>query len=147
MGATALAAFDAALYAAGIANYNLIQLSSILPPRSAIVRADRYDNAANDTFGNRLYLVLSRQQEDRHGVEAWAGIGWALDEADGSGLLVEHHGTSQGEVERLLHASLGAMTAYRPGRYGAVESLVCGIRCEEVPVCALTAMVFQREPW
>ena len=45
-----------------------------------------------------------------------------------------------------LRVSLGTMTADRPGRYGAVETLVCGIPCEGVPVCALTAMVFKEEP-
>jgi arginine decarboxylase len=38
-GPTPLGAFDAALLDAGVANYNLICLSSVIPPASAIRRA------------------------------------------------------------------------------------------------------------
>jgi arginine decarboxylase len=37
-GPTALAAFDAALLGAGVANYNLIPLSSVIPPMTVLKR-------------------------------------------------------------------------------------------------------------
>ena len=40
-GPTELAAFDAALVAAGVADRNLIYLSSVLPPGSAVDQVDR----------------------------------------------------------------------------------------------------------
>ncbi len=39
-GPTSLSAFDAALNEAGVANYNLIRLSSIIPPDSKIILQD-----------------------------------------------------------------------------------------------------------
>jgi arginine decarboxylase len=39
-GPTKMAAFDSALQAAGAANYNLIRLSSIVPPGSRIIELD-----------------------------------------------------------------------------------------------------------
>ena len=43
---TELAAFDAALIAAGVANFNLIRLSSVIPPACEVVRVDRSRSAS-----------------------------------------------------------------------------------------------------
>lgn len=41
VGATELGAFDAALNDSGIANFNLIRLSSVIPPLTEVVEVDR----------------------------------------------------------------------------------------------------------
>lgn len=54
---TALSAFDAALMDAGIANYNLIYLSSVIPGGSVIKRTGRAatsPTSASSIFGARL---------------------------------------------------------------------------------------------
>lgn len=56
-GPTALAAFDAALANAGVANYNLIYLLSVIPADSAI-QSTKYVAPANK-YGDRLYLVVA----------------------------------------------------------------------------------------
>ena len=53
-GKTELAAFDAALWNAGIADYNLIILSSIIPPNSKVFVKKLEQN--NQNIGNKLYL-------------------------------------------------------------------------------------------
>lgn len=145
-GETKIAAFDAALFDAGIANYNLIRLSSVIPPNSKIkiTKAE----IKPDEFGHKLYVVYASQIENEIGKDAWAGIGWVLAEAeDGRGLFTEHEGHSQHEVENLITETLTSMVKYRPETYSAVEYVTTGITCTEKPVCALVAAVYKAEGW
>ena len=57
-GPTPLAAFDAALMDAGVANYNLLCLSLVIPPNATIVRAKH--RTPPDDYGRRLYVVMSQ---------------------------------------------------------------------------------------
>lgn len=144
-GQTNLSAFDAALWDAGIANFNLIKLSSIIPPQSKIL-VENLKNNGKDGFGNKLYVVLACKRESERGREAWAGIGW-VQTKDGRGLFVEHEGSQQAEVIRLIKDSLNDMVQYRKEVYGEVHFQVVGLRCEDKPVCAIVAAVYQDEGW
>jgi len=64
-GPTRIAAFDQALISAGIANYNLVLLSSVLPPGSIIERRPFIAPAAE--YGHRLFVVLARHDTRIHG--------------------------------------------------------------------------------
>lgn len=145
-GDTKMAAFDAALFDAGIANYNLIRLSSIIPPGSKIevTKAE----IKPDEFGHRLYVVYASQIENEIGKDAWAGIGWVLaEDGDGKGLFTEHEGHSEQEVENLIHETLTCMTPYRNESYGDIQTVTAGITCTERPVCALVAAIYRSEGW
>src|SRR5882724_3759646 len=92
-GPTTLAAFDAALNDAGIANYNLLVLSSVIPPHTNVVVHDgRLDETLPGEWGDRLYVVRAEQRADQPGEQAWAGIGWVQDPETHKGLFVEHEG-------------------------------------------------------
>lgn len=143
---TALASFDSALAQAGIANFNLIYLSSIIPAGSRI--ADEREFQIQDAeWGDRLYVVMAQQRETEIGKEAWAGIGWVQEPDSGRGLFVEHHGNSQHFVEAQVEESLMWMMKSRPDGWGEVRMRVIGITCESNPVCALAAAVYLAEPW
>lgn len=145
-GDTKIAAFDAALFEAGIANYNLIRLSSIIPPGSTIERG-KYVTPP-DEFGHRLYIVYASEIQVEAGKEAWAGVGWTLaKDGSGKGLFTEHEGHSEQEVMNLINETLANMVAYRPEEYGPIESEVAGITCTGKPVCALVAAVYKSEGW
>src|ERR1019366_6899933 len=110
-GSTQLAAFDGALLDAGIANFNLIKLSSVIPPNCEIkVGRPNLDN--DQDHGKKLYTVLSEKRESEKGREAWAGIGWVQGK-DGRGLFVEQHGSQQAEVMRLIKDTLNDMVKSR----------------------------------
>ena len=143
-GKTSLSAFDAALWDAGIANYNLIKLSSVIPPKSKLETNNPKSN--DKSIGNRLYVVLSEKREKETDREAWAGIGW-VQAKDGSGLFVEHHGSGQAEVVRLIKNSLTDMVKYRKTKYGEIQYQVVGKRCEGKPVCAIVAAVYEEQDW
>ncbi|MCL5407316.1 MAG: pyruvoyl-dependent arginine decarboxylase [Patescibacteria group bacterium] len=144
-GQTKLSAFDAALWNAGIANFNLIRLSSIIPPYSQIKIQNLKDNGANN-FGDKLYVVLACKRESEKGREAWAGVGW-VQTKDGRGLFVEHEGAQQAEVIRLIKESLTDMVEYRKEKFGEIHYQIVGIRCENKPVCAVVAAVYKNEGW
>src|SRR5438105_12672070 len=88
-GPTKLAAYDAALNAMGVANYNLIRLTSIIPPDSKVVDTDEPIKNPPGDWGDRLYVVIADTRVDTPNMEAWAGIGWVQDEKTGKGLFVE----------------------------------------------------------
>ena len=146
-GATPLAAFDAALFDAGIANHNLIHLSSIIPVGFVPV-IKRADCNYKGDYGDKMYAVFAEKREDRKGHEAWAGLGWVLTETSPhKGLFIEHYGESEEEVIRLIHKSLPSMTKYRKENFGPVQYKTAGIVCEGEPVCTLVVAIYETEGW
>lgn len=144
-GPTPLAAFDSALLDAGVANYNLIYLSSIIPPNSVIER--KHYVTPPDEYGHRLYLVMACQRAEEPGTSAWAGIGWTQEQTSGKGLFVELHGDSQNQVELAIDQTLTSMIAGRSTPYGPINCEVVGTKCEDQPVCALVLAVYKSEGW
>jgi arginine decarboxylase len=144
-GPTELAAFDAALLTAGVANYNLICLSSVIPPGSRIVR-ERWRTPTHE-YGRRLYVVMSQMRQSQSGRHAHAGIGWVQQGVDGPGLFVELHDDNRDRLEADLHATLNAMRIYRDIKFGPVQTQIASKTCVAQPVCALVVAVFACEPW
>jgi len=145
-GHTKLAAFDAALHEAGVANYNLIRLSSVIPPSTKIVRAKPIP-VQPGKWGDRLYVVMADMRVDTPNVEAWAGIGWVQDNKTGKGLFVEHEGANEDTVRRDIKASLEALQGIRGVDFGEIQMEVVGRTCTHDPVCALVIAVYKASPW
>lgn len=148
-GPTSLAAFDDALLTAGLANLNLIRLSSVIPPGSVVAEADRGEAplCGPAGWGDRLYAVWAFQSADLLGEEAWAGVAWVQRPDDGSGLFVEHEGTSEAQVRRELDATLAHMCRSRGWPDLPVQTVVAGARCEGEPVAALVIAPYRTGGW
>lgn len=147
-GSTKLAAFDAALRQAGVANYNLIRLSSVVPPGSLIEVGPRPGGDDDGAWGDRLYIVLAECRVDTVHEEAWAGIGWVQDHSTGRGLFVEHEGHSRAQVEADIDSSLDDLMAGRRSMaFGEKHSVVEGATCTEEPLCALVVAAFGADRW
>lgn len=144
-GPTPLAAFDCALLNAGVANYNLIPLSSVIPPASWIQRGP-YDPPTNE-YGDRLYLVMARQEARIPGEIAVAGLGWVQEPVSNCGLFVEIGGSQRQQVEEEIRATLACMVQGRPFRYGPVQTELAEVECRGNPVCALAVAVYQSQSW
>jgi len=146
-GPTKLAAFDSALNHAGVANYNLIRLSSVVPPDSKIRPQKSPLTDLPGGWGDRLYVVMAEERVDTPNTEAWAGIGWVQDKKTGKGLFVEHEGNSEKSVRRDIKQSLEALMATRNVDFGDIKMKVAGRTCQHEPVCAMVVAVFQASGW
>jgi len=145
-GPTELAAFDQALVKGGIANYNLIYLSSVLPPESDVEFSTRPPEAEGE-WGDRLYVVMAQKRTSLRNQEVWAGIGWMQDPETKQGLLVEHEGHSETEIRDDIEHTLAALARNRRMTFGPINMHVVGTKCTTVPVCALVVAVFEATSW
>lgn len=146
VGPTELSAFDQALVNAGVANFNLICLSSVLPPGSDVTILDRPFTPVGE-WGDRLYLVMAQFRTSIRNHEAWAGIGWIQDPLTKRGLLVEHEGHTEAEVRADITNSLEALAQNRGMEFGPMNMHVVGTKCIDLPVCALAVAVFESSSW
>ena len=152
-GKTLLSAFDNALQNAGVSNYNLIVLSSIIPPNSTLVRKKLYTTPPEE-FGLRLYVVRAEMRSNEVGKYLAAGVGWYQLE-DGRGFFVEHETIGvtkigiQSEIEKRIHDSLFDMCAFRHVRFvnEKVQSAISVTQVQDKPACALSIAVYQAEAW
>lgn len=144
-GPTELSAFDAALVSAGVADRNLIYLSSVLPPASSVRTVERIVGTPG-AWGDRLYCVMARESACVKGSQAWAGIGWGQDRS-GRGLLVEHHAPDEPTLRSLITTSLDALCGNRGIALPQRGMAVAGAECAAEPVCALVVAVFEAAAW
>jgi len=107
---SSLTAFDRALFKAGIAQCNLVQVSSILPEGAMQVKPAKIEP------GSVTFTVMSRE-DGLHGEEITAGIGWAhckVNGKDSYGIVVEDHGKKTvEECRRDLRIKLEEMAEAR----------------------------------
>lgn len=146
-GPTLLSAFDHALFEAGIGNFNLIPLSSVIPlDHEPLVQ--KVDLNAGDQ-GNRLYVVKAVNDTDRSGQTVAAGLGWVMTESETAwGLFVEHIGATTEDVHTQIEQSLSRMMAYRVDEdWSNIQSHVIEASCNADPVAVVVAAIFQSEDW
>jgi len=98
-----LMAFDKALYNAGIHDYNLVKVSSILPP--SCYKADKEFSLKTLKKGSILHAAYTVKYAHKN-KETWIGVGVAVP-ADPMtpGLIVE----AEAETENMLNLKLAAM--------------------------------------
>lgn len=144
-GPTSLAAFDAALRCAGVGDFNLIRLSSVIPP-GALVRDTPAAEQVRGVHGDLLYCVYAEAHASTPGEDAWAGLGWAR-RAGGAGLLVEHHASSRTVLEHLLSASVTSLMAGREPGYRYAGRALSTVTCADEPACALVMATFRVQGW
>jgi arginine decarboxylase len=146
-GPTALAAFDAALCAAGVGEYNLVRLSSVIPPHAELRRSGP-EGQLTGRWGDRLFCVYASQIAEQPGEQAWAGIGWVrTQDGSGAGLFVEHEGPAEQDVRDDIAASLGDMVARRGGAYSTPQAVLSSAVCVDQPVCALVVAGYETAGW
>ena len=143
---TGLSAFHAALVALGLGHYNLIRLSSVVPP-GIVIDGSGSSAVPAGGWGDRLYCVYGEQRATVPGQEAWAGIGWVQRLDAAGGLLVEHEGDSEAAVAAAIDLSLRHMAAASPYDFSEPESVVTGARCVDRPICALVIAPFSITSW
>lgn len=146
VGNTALGAFDNALYKTGVANYNLLRLSSVIPYGEGVQLVEVAKPGGK--WGDKLYVVMAIQVETEKGKSAAAGIGWARDKSNPKrGLFVEHEHESLDKVKELITDSLGDLFETRGLEKGEIEMETVSGVVEDKPICAFVVAVFEDEDW
>ncbi|WP_254864581.1 pyruvoyl-dependent arginine decarboxylase [Halovivax gelatinilyticus] len=115
-GPTEMSAYDAALAEAGIENYNLVSVSSVIPadvPVEAVGTAPDLGPA-----GSRLTVVEGRAKAAGP-TSVSAGVGWVESVDGGPGLFYEAAGEIEpGDVERRIREGLAAGSELRDWNLG-----------------------------
>lgn len=144
-GPTELGAFDSALLDAGVANFNMICLSSVIPPGSRIERR-RWRTPTQD-WGRRPYCVVSQARQHRPGHAVHPGVGWVQQTRGGQGLFVELQDEDEERLDRDLRATLGSMQKQRGVALGPAHTEIASATCTAEPVCALVIAVYASAAW
>lgn len=143
---TKKSAFDRALCDAGISNYNIIKLSSVIPEGSEIV--EEKVSPGEDEHGHRLYVVMAEGYQTRPGMKAVAGLGWVkANHKGGKGIFIESTGTGREEVVRSIRESIKSMLSYRPEEHGEITVKLAERECTGDVACAIVAAVYKSEGW
>lgn len=154
-GETPLSAFDAALKEAGAYNYNLITLSSIIPPRSTVVELAHLESPTEE-YGHRLYVVKSEIRSYEVGKYIAAGLGWYQSrDGDGRGVFVEHEvlGDTEvavnSEIAWRIKSSIEDLCKFREVEYMEREAkmTVAMTKITKHPTSALVLAVYKSEGW
>ena len=146
-GRTRLSAFDAALRDAGVANFNLVRLSSVIPPGASISEVSGNDQLVGG-HGDLLYCVYADAYSSTPHSEAWAGVAWSLHEdGTGAGLFVEHSGLSEGQVRLDLDLTLEDLSVGRGGGFHPAGQAMVSAVCEDHPVCAVVIASYRTQSW
>jgi arginine decarboxylase len=104
--ATAMASYDAALADAGVENYNLTRVSSVIPAGAEVRVAETAPDLG--PAGERLTVVQGRQTAAPGGAaRVAAGLGWSVEES-GRGIFYESSGTDPEAVRETVEAGLAA---------------------------------------
>ena len=102
-----LNAFDLALKNAGIAQCNLVQVSSILPP--GCVEEELHELPA----GSIVFSVVARMDGDE-GATIGAGVSWAWEKQRRFGIVAESHGHfDDGSLKEILARKIHEMAEIR----------------------------------
>lgn len=109
-GPTQLAAFDAALANAGIHNYNLVTLSSVIPPGATLVERGTHERAWD--VGEMVATVLATNESSDPGESIAAGLGWTR--SDRGGIFFETNARTAEDVEERIQIGMRAAKAHRP---------------------------------
>jgi arginine decarboxylase len=145
-GGTPLSAFHEALVAVDLGHYNLVRLSSVIPPGTGVDATGKTPVPVGQ-WGDRLYCVYAEQRATTPGEQAWAGIGWVQRHDGGGGLFVEHEGTSEEFVANSIRTSLRDLVAGREDEFTEPEWVLNGAFCTGEPVCSLVVAPYETAPW
>lgn len=152
-GKTTLSAFDNALKDAGVYNYNLIALSSIIPPNCTVSKVKRFETPPEE-WGYRLYVIKAEIRSEEAGKFIAAGLGWYQLE-DGRGLFCEHEIKGEtrvaveSEIKLRIKNSLKDFCKFRGLKFNEskIHSAVSITQIKSSPTCVLVLAVYQSEGW
>lgn len=135
---TSLGAFDAALHDAGVGDYNLVALSSVIPPGAVVGR--RAEPTVHADVGSVVAVVLAEAVSEAPGTELAAGLGWAR--AEEGGVFMEATASSRRDCESALSDRLADVRETREWRWQPDDELEVRAHTVEEAGAAVVAAVY-----
>lgn len=145
-GGTTLSAFHEALVAVDLGHYNLIRLSSVVPPGTSVDATGKAPVPVGQ-HGDKLYCVYAEQRATEIGEQAWAGIGWVQHLDGRGGYFVEHEGTSEDFVTNAIRTSLQDIVGDQKDAFSDPDWVLNGAVCTGKPVCSLVVAAYETTTW
>jgi arginine decarboxylase len=146
VGGNTLSAFHDALVNVDLGFYNLVRLSSVVPPNTGVDPTGKAQTPEG-AWGDRLYCVYAVQYATEVGEEAWSGIGW-VQRLDGKGgLFVEHEGPTEGYVRRSILTSLRDLVKGREDEFAPPDYVMHGVVCTGEPTCSMVIAPYETQSW
>jgi len=135
-GKTLLSSFDKALVKAGIHNFNLIPLSSVIPLGATVIEVGTYESSHK--IGDILYVVIASFSSDKSNVQISAGLGWVQTEE--GGLFLESKGEfNRQECEEEIRKGLSEMMSAR-GWTGEIKMKIVSHKVREIANVTVAAV-------
>lgn len=152
VGRTPISAFDAALKDARVYNYNLIYLSSVIPPDTEIEIRKIPDDP--NKWGDRLYVVKAEMRSRESGKYIGVALGWCQFE-NGRGIFVEHEEIGEtkeaveGNLNEEVRKSLGDMCRLRNVQVNEdkFQMRLCTTKVKDLPASVIVVAVYKSEKW
>ncbi len=140
IGCTLKSAFDDALFQVRIHNFNLIPLSSVIPPQTNVITTKTYDREM--TPGTMQPVVMAHYESETYGQFISAGLGWKL--ASEGGVFVEVSGPWDGQItETKLVAGVEELAHRRNWNWiQPCQMLVRETTVGDKAACALVCAVY-----
>ncbi|MFD1513609.1 pyruvoyl-dependent arginine decarboxylase [Halomarina rubra] len=136
---TEMSSYDAALADAGVENYNLVSVSSVIPSDAHVERVGTAPDLG--PVGERLTVVEGRATVEEG--PAAAGLAWATT-ADGKGLFYEASGRDRDAVREEVRAGLHTGMELRDWAFVDEGCEVVGAAPESGHTTALVLAVYGR---
>jgi len=112
-GPTKKTAYDSALKKTGIHNYNLISLSSIVPPNTNVIKSGSIDQEWET--GTIVSVVQARNTSSNVGEKISAGLSWKKTNGNNGGIFLEEHcDNDKNKCKKKLYAGMNKMIKNRP---------------------------------
>ncbi|OGK11883.1 hypothetical protein A2954_05885 [Candidatus Roizmanbacteria bacterium RIFCSPLOWO2_01_FULL_37_12] len=151
-GKTPLSAFDAALKNAGVHNYNLLYISSIIP-KGSVLKIKKLEPKTNE-YGHRLYVVKAEMRSRETGKYIGAALGW-YQLKDGRGVFVEHEEIAETEesvranLTKEIYESLTDLCRVRsyPLNKKSMKIKMSIVKIENSATSVLVLAVYKSEGW
>lgn len=138
VGPTATAAYDTALEAAGVHNYNLITVSSVIPRQGHVEPTGTAPELG--AIGDGLYVVQARSTVSGPG-QATAGLGWAV--GDGPGIFYEAEGEFDAdEAAVIIEQGLDAGQELRDWSISEMDHQIVSVRADADYATAVVLAVY-----
>ena len=135
-GKTLISAFDKAISKAGIHNFNLIPLSSVIPPKSVVNEIGTLKSV--NRIGDILYVVISSFSSKKSNTLISSGLGWV--QTQEGGLFFESKGEfGQKECEEEIVIGLREMMEAR-GWSGEIKMKVLSHKIREIANVTVAAV-------